>query len=116
MTALACRIHSHSDKPVKWRRFLAPGTFHNGPSSAKLEAAVDIAAGAAGPATTDQDAPCVPLKTSDASLVFCPTNNETGCAVLEAARWGHYGGTSGGHTANAEGVMDVIPIKPERKA
>src|SRR6516165_6794201 len=30
MTALACRIHFHSDKRVKWRRFLPPETFPPG--------------------------------------------------------------------------------------
>jgi hypothetical protein len=29
-------IHFHSDKPVKCLRFLTPGTFPNGPPSAKL--------------------------------------------------------------------------------
>ena len=35
-TALACRIHFHSDKRVKSGRFLTPGTFRNGPPFAKL--------------------------------------------------------------------------------
>src|SRR5215469_13072683 len=43
-TALACRIHFHSGKRVKWRRFLAPGTFRNGPSPAILKMLLDYGA------------------------------------------------------------------------
>src|SRR5262249_29322797 len=30
LSALACRVPFHSDKPVKWRRFLPPETFPPG--------------------------------------------------------------------------------------